>query len=103
MVKKPQPPNLDEWMQRYGYNCIPWKEWDAAVETYQRERREYVPELEVERDPALDFYFVPEDPPKDVCCVCKQPAHFGYRGEGAIMRWFCAEHRLAKYWADARQ
>jgi uncharacterized protein (DUF3820 family) len=51
----------------------------------------------------------PEDAPKPKainstfgCCTCGGPAHFGYRDKASgEMRWYCAEHRLAKSWADA--
>lgn len=41
-------------------------------------------------------------PPAVPCCTCGARAHFGYRDKAGEMRWFCAEHRLAQCWADAR-
>jgi hypothetical protein len=36
-----QPPDLQEWVARYGgYQNIPWDLWDAAVVEYQTRRRE---------------------------------------------------------------
>ena len=41
MTDAPQPPDLQEWVARYGgYTNIPWSEWDAAVSEYQAKRRE---------------------------------------------------------------
>jgi hypothetical protein len=36
------------------------------------------------------------------CPECGQIGEFGYRCRDGTMRWFCAEHRLAQFWADAR-
>ena len=33
-------PNIEEWIARYGGRaCIPWTEWDRAVEEWKAERR----------------------------------------------------------------
>jgi len=37
------------------------------------------------------------------CETCEQPGEFGYRVKTTdTMRWFCADHRLGKHYADAR-
>jgi hypothetical protein len=36
-------------------------------------------------------------------CRCGAPGEYGYRDQQGRMRWFCASHRLATYWADARK
>jgi hypothetical protein len=36
------------------------------------------------------------------CPRCGQLGEFGYRCRDGTMPWFCAEHRLAQFWADAR-
>jgi hypothetical protein len=36
------------------------------------------------------------------CPQCGRPGEFGYRCIDGAMRWFCADHRLAQLWADAR-
>ena len=35
-------------------------------------------------------------------CHCGKPAEFGYRNKSGALDWFCADHRLAEWWADAR-
>jgi hypothetical protein len=37
---KPKPPDLHEWIARYGgYTKIDWEAWDRAMEEYQSARR----------------------------------------------------------------
>ena len=36
-------------------------------------------------------------PPPLQCAICRQPAAFGYADV-----WYCARHRCAQWWADAR-
>jgi len=36
------------------------------------------------------------------CQQCGRLGEFGYRWNDGSMRWFCGEHRLAQFWADAR-
>jgi hypothetical protein len=40
--------------------------------------------------------------PAPRCQQCGWLGDFGYRFSDGKMRWYCAEHRLAQYWADAR-
>jgi hypothetical protein len=35
-------------------------------------------------------------------CHCGKPVEFGYRNKSGDLDWFCADHRLAEWWADAR-
>jgi hypothetical protein len=35
-------------------------------------------------------------------CHCGAAGAFGYRDDHGDMKWFCADHRLAVYWSDAR-
>jgi hypothetical protein len=42
------------------------------------------------------------DLPQLTCARCGQPGIFGYRNQDGELAWYCAEHRLAQYWADAR-
>jgi hypothetical protein len=38
--RSPRPPDLQEWIARYGGRPnIPWDKWDAAIAEYKRERR----------------------------------------------------------------
>jgi hypothetical protein len=34
------------------------------------------------------------------CPQCGGIGEFGYREVDGAMRWFCARHRLAHFWAD---
>jgi hypothetical protein len=40
--------------------------------------------------------------PAQRCPQCGAAGEFGYRDVHGAMRWFCARHRLAQFWADAR-
>jgi hypothetical protein len=40
--------------------------------------------------------------PAPRCPQCGRFGELGYLCIDGIMRWFCAEHRLARFWADAR-
>jgi hypothetical protein len=40
--------------------------------------------------------------PAQWCPQCGAAGEFGYRDIYGAMRWFCARHRLAQFWADAR-
>jgi hypothetical protein len=40
----------------------------------------------------------------DACPKCNQSAVFGYRNKDTgEMAWYCTEHRLGQFWADARR
>jgi len=40
-IMSDSPPNLQEWVARYGgYANIPWAEWDRANAEWQERRRE---------------------------------------------------------------
>jgi hypothetical protein len=41
--------------------------------------------------------------PYERCVDCGAEALFGYRNSDGAMQWFCAEHRRACCWADARR
>jgi hypothetical protein len=36
-------------------------------------------------------------------CHCGLSGQFGYRDQFGTLVWYCTEHRLAKYWSDARR
>jgi hypothetical protein len=36
------------------------------------------------------------------CARCDQPGIFGYRDQDGRLIWYCNQHRLAQFWADAR-
>ena len=44
-------------------------------------------------------------PPREVSqcrCQCGKIVEFGYNNKSGDLDWFCADHRLAEWWADAR-
>ena len=41
--------------------------------------------------------------PYQHCIVCSGEAELGYRDAANELQWFCASHRRAQYWADARR
>jgi hypothetical protein len=105
---KISPPDLQELVEAAGgYDKITSEQWaafDRAMNVYQQARREV--SADDKADPALDILAIAGAPeqawPYERCVDCRAEAHFGYRKNGAL-RWFCAEHRLAKCWADARR
>ena len=42
------------------------------------------------------------DPPQLLCARCDQPGLFGYRDQGDALTWYCSQHRLGQFWADAQ-
>jgi hypothetical protein len=86
-----------------GYHRITpelWRAWDRANAEYQERRRRIHPPA----DEVLEQLPKPEPTPFEACATCGQEAHFGYRDTTTreLVR-FCATHRLAKWWADARR
>jgi hypothetical protein len=86
-----------------GYHKITselWRAWDRANAEYQERRRRMRPPA----DEFLKQLPKPEPAPFEACATCGREAHFGYRdaASGGLV-WFCAEHRRAKWWADARR
>jgi ParB-like nuclease domain len=37
------------------------------------------------------------------CPRCSSRGAFGYRNEAGALVWYCEQHRLAQWWADARR
>jgi hypothetical protein len=86
-----------------GYGRISaelWAAWDRANDEYQQQLRRYL-------DQALEYLAQlpkPAPSPFGACATCGQEAHFGYRDkESGQLVWFCARHRLATWWTDARR
>ena len=97
-------PEQQDLMRRCGaYSLVTaeeWREWDRLNAEWQDRRRRI-------RPPANDFLRqlpTPEPSPFETCATCGREAQFGYRAaaSGGLV-WFCAEHRRAKWWADARR
>jgi hypothetical protein len=42
------------------------------------------------------------DRPRCANAACVQLGLFGYRDKAGALIWYCAQHRLAQFWADAR-
>ena len=40
--------------------------------------------------------------PRCGSAACDQPALFGYRSYGDALTWYCSQHRLGQFWADAQ-
>jgi hypothetical protein len=103
------PPDLSLLVEAHdGYDKIPtdaWNTYDAALATWQhRLRTENRPTQSTGMDdtPLRFFPFYSDIPSTELCLICDQIAHFGYCHDDE-MRWFCADHRLAVWWADARK
>jgi hypothetical protein len=77
-----------------------WREWDRLNAEWQDRRRRI-------RQPADEFLKQlpkPEPSPFETCATCGREAQFGYRDAASgELEWFCAEHRRAQWWADARR
>jgi hypothetical protein len=93
-----------------GYRYITlaiWKAFDEAMAAHQQTRRtgETPGPASNTAEDATPPTFGPLDYqwPHAQCESCSAEARFGYRNNDGTMRWFCAAHRLAKNWADARR
>jgi hypothetical protein len=103
------PPDLQQLVAEFGgYNKITpdaWAQHDKVMDAYQTAIRE--PPQSTHSDKALDA--LPTLGPIERhwgyqrCLDCGGEAHFGYLSADGEMQWTCAQHRLAKYWADARR
>jgi hypothetical protein len=100
------PPNLQELVTAAGgFGRITPEMWaavDQAMEVYHRARRELPTNNKSARDD-LGTEVPEQSCPSEGCIVCGGEAEFGYRDAAGELQWFCALHRLAKYWADARR
>jgi hypothetical protein len=105
---KTPPPDLQELVViAGGYAKIApemWTAFDRAMDAYQEARREV--KFDDKADLALAILAGARGPeqawPYKRCGVCGREARFGYHVNGEL-KWFCAAHRLAKCWADARR
>ncbi|MGO9631515.1 MAG: hypothetical protein ACLPXW_21320 [Xanthobacteraceae bacterium] len=43
-----------------------------------------------------------DDLARCMCPQCDQSGIFGYRDQDGRLIWYCNQHRLAQFWADAR-
>jgi hypothetical protein len=103
-IAKDRAPDLQALMTAHGgYNRITpeaWDKYDQELEAWkQRSRERHLVHKPRRDDPANWFPF--DNDSNEACFECGKEAHFGYHG-GDRLVWFCAEHRLAVYWADAR-
>ena len=56
----------------------------------------------IEPPPPTTFGPIEHEWPYARCETCSAETRFGYRNSDGTMRWFCAAHRLAQNWSDAR-
>jgi hypothetical protein len=96
-------PDLQAFVGRYGtYNKIPptaWADFDRAKTSWEAKRKARLQHHSLADMPAVAS---PESSLLERCTACGAEAHFGYRVNGET-RWFCADHRLAKWWADEQR
>jgi hypothetical protein len=79
----------------YGITPEDWREFDRLKAFWHARRREFASARESASAPSG---------PLEICARCGQEARFGYRNPATnTLSWFCAEHRLAQSWADARR
>jgi hypothetical protein len=91
-----------------GYRHITAEEWrafDAATAAYDQARRVGLapPGGKAAEPMPPTFGPIEHHWPYVRCEECSAEARFGYRSSTGDMHWFCAAHRLAKNWADARR
>ena len=80
-------------------------EWLASQPDFP-EKHPHLYQIIVDNDLGPEEAPEPEDSRDDEfnCRTCGGSAHFGYRDKATgEMCWYCAEHRLAQGWADARR
>ena len=93
-----------------GYPLITpamWKAFDEAMAAYQTARRMGLTPASmgkaIEPPPPTTFGPIEHEWPYARCETCSAETRFGYRNSDGTMRWFCAAHRLAQNWSDARR
>ena len=92
-------PDLQEVVRlRGGYPGITpedWREFDRLKALWHTRRREFAAPRPAAATSTASL---------EICARCGQQARFGYRNPVTnTLSWFCAEHRLAQSWADARR
>lgn len=96
-------PDLHELIRAHGgYAKITseaWAEFDAQVTRWKSRHR---PQAVTDEQLLAGLPTVVSNEKARVCTVCKARARFGYRGADGWLEWYCAEHRKARAWADAR-
>lgn len=96
-------PDLGALIERCGgYARITpeaWAEFDAQAARWKARHR---PRTVADEQLLAGLPTVVSNEKARVCTVCKARARFGYRGADGWLEWYCAEHRKARAWADAR-
>jgi hypothetical protein len=92
-------PDLQELVRlRGGYPGITpedWREFDRLTAAWHARRREFA---------SARLSAAAPSGPLEICARCGQQARFGYRNSATgTLSWFCADHHLAQWWADARR
>jgi len=107
-------PSLQDLVDQYdGFHLIPeialanYRVQLAAWSALHRSKIGAVQETMIsDEDPLANLMPLRDQPPSRpiLCISCDREARFGYKSvDGSSIDWFCAQHRLAKYWADARR
>jgi len=105
-----RPPDLQALVaEAGGYEKISpemWAAFDRAMAVWRAQRSETLRrEARGDGNTALEIVAgarLEQAWPYQTCDHCGAEAHFGYCGNSG-MRWFCAKHRLAQCWANARR
>jgi hypothetical protein len=92
-------PRLQQLVRlRGGYPGITpedWRVFDRLTADWHVRRRDIAALRPDATAPSVPF---------EICASCSQQARFGYRNPATgTLSWFCADHRLAQWWADARR
>jgi hypothetical protein len=91
-------PDLQQLVSlRGGYpNITPedWREFDRLTKSWHARRRDYAAPRPRAPMPWVSLH--------ETCVSCGQQARYGYLNAATGgLYWFCADHRLAQWWADA--
>lgn len=99
-------PNLQALVLAHGsYDQIPdeaWAEHEVATALWRDRLLGLAPVFDADPANAFPLRRCNTSGIYQDCIVCSRPAAFGYRQPDG-MKWFCGDHRLADWWADARQ
>jgi hypothetical protein len=92
-------PDLQELVRlRGGYPEITpgdWQEFDRLKAAWHKRRRDLGAPRSQPATSSVSSH--------EICVSCGQQARFGYRNAATgELYWYCAEHRVAQWWANER-